>query len=247
MIFTIAAKELRSLFISPLAWVILGFLQLIMAWMFLSRLDAFLGVQSQLMALPAPPGLTEVIVAPVFGATALLLLLAVPLLSMRLMAEERRNQTISLLLSAPVSMTEIVLGKFLGLLLFLLLLVGLLGLMGASLYAGGSLDLGLLLANLLGLALMAASFAAVGLFLSCLTQQPVVAAIGGFGVLLGLWLVNMSTADPDSPLHLLSLLKHFEAFNKGMVDTADLAYFLLLIAAFLALSIRRLDGDRLRG
>ena len=73
------------------------------------------------------------------------------------------------------------------------------------------------------------------------------AAIGGFGVLLGLWLVNMSTADPDSPLHLLSLLKHFEAFNKGLVDTADLAYFLLLIAAFLALSIRRLDGDRLRG
>jgi ABC-2 type transport system permease protein len=247
MILTIAFKDLKSLFISPLAWTILAVLSLIAAYLFLSQVDAFIAVQAQLAQLANPPGVTEVVVAPLFGGSAMVLLMVVPILSMRLLSEERRHQTLTLLISAPVSMTEIVLGKFVGLMLFLLLVIGLLVLMALSLYAGGTLDTGLLLSNVLGLILLTASFAALGLFISSLTAHPVVAAIGGLGALLGLWLMNMSSAGSDSAWRYLSLLKHFEPFNRGLIDTADIAYYLLFIVTFLVLSVRRLDRDRLRG
>ena len=162
MIFTLAAKELKALFASPLAWIVLAIVQLILAWIFLSRLDTFLLLQPQLVQLAQPPGATEVVAAPLFGSAAVLLLMAVPLLSMRLIAEERRNQTMPLLLSAPLSMTEIVVGKFIGLMLLLAALIGLCALMALSLYACTTPDLGLLAGNLLGLLLLSACYAALG-------------------------------------------------------------------------------------
>lgn len=245
MILVVASKELRSLFGSPLAWVVLAILQLILGYSFLVGLDRFLEIQPQLAQYPNPPGATEMIVGPTFGLAAVVLLMVVPLLSMRLVAEERRNQTLAFLMSAPVSITQIVLGKFLGLLVFLLVACGLVAAMALTLYAGGRVDLGLVAANLLGLALLSGAFAAVGLFLSCLTAQPVVAAVSAFAVLLLLWIVNMGTSDPDSPLHLLSLLRHYESFARGSFHTGDFAYFVLLTGLFLALSVRRLDRDRL--
>jgi len=246
MILTIAGKELRRLFISPLAWVILAFLQLILAWIFLTRLQTFLDLQPQIAMSPAAPGFTEIVVAPIFGTATIVLLMVVPLLSMRLVAEERRNQTLPFLLSAPVSITEIVLGKFLGLLGFLALAVGLLVLMALSLYGGGKLDLGLLTGNLLGLLLMCSSFAAIGLYLSSLTMHPLVAGVGTYAVLLGLWLINIATADPDGVVNVLSLIKHYETFARGTLALNDVVYYLVLTTLFLLLSIRRLDADRLR-
>ncbi|MCA3149718.1 MAG: ABC transporter permease subunit, partial [Rhodocyclaceae bacterium] len=196
MIFTLAAKELRALFSSPLAWVVLAFLQVTMAWILVTRLDAYLTVQTQLMQMDTPPGVTEIIVAPIFGAAAVILIMAVPLLSMRLIAEERRNQTMTFLISAPLSMTQIVLGKFVGLYSFLMLSVVLILVMASSMYLGGRLDLGLLGTLSLGLALLIAAFAAVGVFFSSLTAQPVVAATATLATLLGLWLLNMSQASP---------------------------------------------------
>ncbi len=247
MILTIAAKELRALFVSPLAWVVLAFFQLILAWILLARLDAFLAVQSQLVALANPPGATELVISPVFGVASVVLVMAVPLLSMRLVAEERRNQTMTFLLSAPISMSEIVLGKFFGLFAFLLLPVLLIGVMGATLAVGGRLDWGLVLSNVIGLTLLAAGLAAIGLYASCLTAHPVVAAVTALAISLALWMINLATSDPASPVHVVSLLKHYEPFTKGMVSTANLAYFALLIGLFLALAARRLDADRLRG
>jgi ABC-2 type transport system permease protein len=246
MIGTIAMKELRLMFASPLAWVVLAFLQLIFAWVFLSRLQTFLEVQPQLAMSPNAPGLTEIVAAPLFGTAAIVLLMVVPLLSMRLVAEERRGQTLPFLMSAPVSITQIVLGKFLALVLFLALGVGLLLLMCLALYIGGRLDVGLLGANALGLLLLCATFAAVGLYLSCLTAQPLVAAVGTFAALLGLWLINISTSDPNSLLHVLSIIQHFESFSRGVLALEDVAYYLVLIVLFVLLSIRRLDADRLR-
>jgi ABC-2 type transport system permease protein len=247
VILAVAAKELKSLFASPLAWVVLAFFQLILAWIFLSRLDAFLAIQSQLVALANPPGATEIVVAPVFAIGAIVLVMAVPLLAMRLVAEERRNQTMTFLLSAPISMADVVVGKFLGLLVFLLIPVLLIVVMGAALAVGGRLDWGLVLSNLIGLALLAAALAAIGLYTSCLTAHPVVAAVAALAISLALWMVNLATSDPGSAVSLVSLLKHFEPFTKGVVDTASLAYFALLIGLFLLLAIRRLDADRLRG
>jgi ABC-2 type transport system permease protein len=246
MIRAIAMKELRLMFASPLAWVVLFFLQLILAWIFMSRLQMFLDVQPQVALMPTAPGLTEIVAAPVFGTASFVVLMVMPLLSMRLVAEERRNQTLPFLMSAPVSITQIVLGKFTALLGFLALAVGLIVVMSLSLYLGGRLDLGLLAANALGLLLLFGSFAAVGLYLSCLFAQPLVAAIFTFALLLVLWLVDILTNDPESVLHLLSLLKHFDSFNKGVIAMKDLAYYLAITLLFLLLSIRRLDADRLR-
>ena len=246
MILTIAGKELRRLFTSLLGWVILGFLQFIFALFFALGLSAFFDTQAQMAMLPGAPGFTAYVVGSSFGAARIILLIVVPLLSMRLIAEERRNQTLPFLVSAPVSISEVVLGKFLGLLAFLSLAVALLVLMALSLYLGGKLDLGLLAANALGLLLLSGTFAVVGLYLSSLTSNPIVAGVGTYGVLLLLWLINAGTGDPNSPLHMLSLIKHYDTFAKGTVALNDLVYYLVLMVLFLLLSIRRLDADRLR-
>lgn len=246
MITTIAAKELRILFGSPLAWITLGVLQGVQAWLFLNQVDAFLGLQAQLSLLANPPGVTEMVVAPLFGAAAMLLLVVTPILAMRLIAEERRNHTLPLLLSAPVSLADIVVGKFFGLWVFICLIIALTTLMAISLLAGGSLDIGLLLANLSGLVLLAAGLAAFGLYFSCLTAHPSVAAISGIGASLGLWLLDIVSKDLGA-LHALSPLWHFERISRGFLNSADVAYFLLFTATFLMLAVRRLDRDRVRG
>jgi len=256
VIITIAGKELKSLFASPLAWVVLTVMQLIMGYVFLRRLDDFLQLQSQLSRLANPPGATELVAGPVFGTAAGVLLFSVPLLAMRLIAEERRNQTMALLLSAPVSMTQIVLGKFLGIFVFLLAVVALTALMPLSLAGATRLDYGLLAGLVTGLALLAASFAAVSLFISCLTVHPVAAAVGSFAALVLMMLAGEAAGEglrargwalAASLAQVLSPIKNFEPFAKGVLDTYALAGSALLVVFFLALAARQLDAQRLRG
>jgi ABC-2 type transport system permease protein len=245
MIWTIAAKELRALLGSPSGWIVLAILQLVLAWLFLTGLNRYLTLQPQLAGLESPPGVTELIVAPIFSAAAIILLMLTPLLSMRLIAEERRSHTLPLLLSAPIGISAIVLGKFLGLLLFLLLAPALLILMALSLTLGGALDWGLLAANAAGLVLLTASFAALGLFISALVPRPALAAAATLGALLAFWLVNLGARDPDSPLHMLSVLQHYDSFAKGLIDTFDAAYYLVFVALFLTLAALKLERDRI--
>lgn len=249
MIFTIGLRELKSLFLSPLAWSILAVVQLILAYLFLGRIEIIQMYQAQLMAMDGAPGVTEIILPDLLGNAAILLLLVVPLLTMRLVAEERRNRTLSLLFSSPLSMTEIVLGKYLGILLFLLVLLVLIALMPLSLLAGARLDFGLLTASFLGLALLLAGFAAVGLFMSTLTQYTTVAAISTFGALLLFWILDWSGQGfaGGNWLAYLSLFNHYKPFLDGIFDSADAVYHALLIVTFLVLSIHRLDADRLGG
>lgn len=249
IVLNIAARELRSLFLSPLAWSILAVVQLILGYMFLAQLDTYLTFQGQIGASPDTPGVTEIIVAPIYANAAVILLLVIPLLTMRLISEERRAQTISLLFSAPLSITEIVLGKFLGILGFLALMVLMISLMPLALLFGGSLDYGMFAAAVLGLLLLLASFAAIGLYMSSLTAQPGVAAITTFGALLFLWILDWmgKTGEQASEwFSYLSLLRHYEPLVRGIFDTSDVVYYLLFITTFLVLSIRRLDADRLQ-
>ncbi|HEX9802217.1 MAG TPA: ABC transporter permease subunit [Gammaproteobacteria bacterium] len=249
MIGHIAARELRSLFLSPLAWSILAVVQFILAWLFLGQLDVYIAFQSRIAMMENPPGATEVIVAPLFSSATIILLLVIPLLTMRLVSEERRSRTLPLLFSAPVSMSEIVLGKYLGLLGFLAIMLGLITLMPLSLLSIGTLDFGLLASNLLGLMLMLGAFAAAGLFMSTLTAQPTVAAISTFGLLLLLWIIELTGkngAEAGNVLAYLSLQRHYEALLRGLFNSSDILYYLLFIAAFLVLGIRRLDADRLQ-
>lgn len=249
MILTIAWAELRRLFLSPLAWTILAVVQLILALVFFSYLQEFLQIQSQLLSSGASQGITAIVASPLLGFAAVLLLLITPLVSMRLFSEERRNKTLSLLVSAPVSMTQIVLGKYLSLVIFLWIILGMALLMPLSLLAGGHLDFGLYAAATLGLALLLAGFAAVGVFMSTLTQYQTVAAVSTFGMLLLFLILELAgeALGGASVLTYLSLLTHYEPFLRGVFDTQDAIYLVLFTVTFLTLSVRRLDMDRLGG
>lgn len=247
MIFSIALRELRSMFLSPLAWTVLAVTQLILAWSFFTQIDFFFGIQSQLATVPNAPGVTDLVVMPTFEIASIILLMVTPLLTMRLISEERRNGSIALLLSSPLSMTQIVLGKFIGIVLFMLVFIIMLSLMPLSLLMGAELDLGKLAAGMFALMLLLSAFSAAGLYLSSLTNNPVVAAISSFGLLLLLWIISSNAGDASNTLSQLSLLSHFAPMLRGLINTADVAYFILFIATFLLLTIRQMDSQRLQG
>lgn len=247
MIRLIAMREIRSLLSMPSTWFVLAVLQFILAWFFLARLEAFLEIQPQLAQLANPPGVTLTVAAPLFNTAALLLMMLVPMLTMRMIAEERRNQTLPLLLSSPLSGRHIVLGKFFGLLTFLLMLLATLPLMLYTLALGTHLDHGLLLANCMGLTLLTASFIALGLYLSALTAQPIIAAAGALIILMGLWLADIGSSAADSIWHQFSPMFHFQNFNAGLLDSADAAFFVLFTSVFLLLTMKRLHNNRVYG
>ncbi|OGS92221.1 MAG: ABC transporter permease [Gallionellales bacterium GWA2_60_18] len=243
----LAMRELRSLFSMPSTWFVVALLQFILAWFFLALLEAFLGVQPQLAQLANPPGVTVTVAVPLFNTAALLLMMLTPMFTMRLIAEERRNQTLALLLSAPLAGWQIVLGKFFGLLAFLALLTCGVPLMLYTLASGTALDHGLLFANTVGLLLLTASYIALGLYVSALTAQPAIAAIGALAALAGLWLADIAATAADSPWHAISPLHHFQSFNTGLLDSGDAAFFVLFSAAFLLLAVRRLHNNCIYG
>lgn len=248
--FTLARNELYRLFLSPLAWLVMALSQLLIAYLFLTQIDYFMQIQPKISAIPGAPGVTELIVMPLFNNAAIILLLISPLITMRLLAEEKRNGSLPLLFSAPLSISQIVLGKYLGSLGFFLVLLLLISAMPLSLALGTDLDYGLMLSGLFGLILLVASFSAIGLFLSSLTKQPAIAAMSSFSALFLLWIIDwtgssQNIADSGSVIEWLSLLRHFEPLLQGNVHTRDLAYFLILIMSFLALTIHRLNSQRL--
>lgn len=247
MIRLLALRELRSLFALPSTWFILAALQFVFAWFFLARLEAYLELQPQLAQLANVPGVTATVAAPVFNTVALLMMMLAPMFTMRLFAEERRNQTLALLLSAPLSSRHIVLGKFLGLMAFLILMTCGVPLMLYTLALGTKIDHGLMLSNILGLLLLTASYVALGLYISALTSQPVIAAIGALAALAGLWLADIGASAENSPWHALSPLNHFQSFNSGLLDSGDAAFFVLFSAAFLLLAMRRIHNNRIYG
>ncbi|MDD3518005.1 MAG: ABC transporter permease subunit [Chromatiales bacterium] len=250
MILTIAGNELRRMFYSPLAWAILAVVLFILALLFLVFIENFLTqVQPRFAGMDGAPGVTDSVVAPLLLWAGVLMLGIMPLITMRLFSEEKARGTLPLLLSSPVSMTQIVLGKYLGVLGFVAVMLGLIVLMPLSIAPATSLDWGKFASGLLGLVLLLASFAAAGLYLSTLSAQPAVAAVSSFGLLIFLVILYVSGSSPGSASELfvyLSHFGHFLSFLEGLFNSADLAYYLLFIATFLTLAVRRLDNERLQ-
>lgn len=248
MIINIARKELKSLFASPMGWVILALLQFVFGTFFLIGIDQYFQTMSGVIRPEERLGVTEYVGHNVFSIASMVMLFAVPLLSMRLISEERRQQTLTFLFSAPLSLTEIVLGKFFGLVSFLTIVILFIAAMMSTLNLWSDVDFGYIIANVMGLWFLVASFSALGIYVSSLTQQPVVAGIITFVALFALLILDYFFAgDPSSNIAYLSLMRHFEPFSRGLIDTRDFAYFLLFIITFLTLTVRRLDADRLRG
>ena len=248
MIINVARKELKSVFASPMGWVILSLLMFAFGTYYLNGVNDYFAVMSGAMRPAERTGVTQFVAQTVYGLASFIMLFAVPLLSMRLISEERRSQTLPFLFSAPISLTEIVLGKFVGLVAFLSILIVFIALMLSTLNIWSDIDFGFIIANSIGLWLLVASFSALGLYFSSLTQQPVVAAILTFVALFALMILDRFFAgDPSNTLASLSLMRHFQSFSSGLIDSGDSAYFVLFITTFLTLTVRRLDADRLRG
>ena len=249
MIYAIAQNEFKRMFLSPLAWTILAVVQVILALLMLILTDNFLNeVQPRYAGMEGAPGVTDAIVSPLLLWAGIVMLAVSPLITMRLISEERQTGSLPLLISSPVTISEIVLGKYLGLMMFYALMVGMIALMPLVLAASGGLDWGKLAAGLVGLFLLLGSFAAAGLYLSCLAQQPMVAALGSFGLLMLLvifYIAGKSQAEGSAFFVYISHFGHFLAFLDGLFDSTDFVYYLLFIATFLILSIRRLDNLRL--
>jgi ABC-2 type transport system permease protein len=248
MIISIARKEIKSMFASPMGWIILALLMFAFGTYYLNGVNNYFEVMSGAIRPAERTGVTQFVGQTVYGLASFIMLFAVPLLSMRLISEERRSQTMPFLFSAPLTITEIVVGKFLGLVFFLTILIVYIAAMLSTLNIWSDIDFGYIIANSVGLLLMASSFSALGLYFSSLTSQPIVAGILSFIALFVLMILDRFFAgDPTSIMSQLSLMKHFQSFAGGLIDTADIAYFVLFIITFLTLTIRRLDADRLRG
>lgn len=249
MIYTIAVKELKSWFYSPLAWSVLAVMQAILAYMFLSQMEVFQNLQARLSTIPDAPGLTDLVIVPLYSSAAMILLLISPLLTMRLIAEERRNKTLTLLLTAPIRYTDIILGKYIGIMLLYSLIIVLISLMPASLAVGGSPDWGKVFANAFGLLLISSCFAAIGVYTSCLTAYTTVAAVTAFGILMLLWILDWTAGvshQSSALLHYFSMLSHFQNLQTGLLNSSDVSYYILFTMTFLMLSVKRLDQDRIQ-
>ena len=244
-VLNIARYELRRIFLSPLAWAVLAIVQFIMGFVFINLLVEYAstaGMGNEQF------GVSDYIGGSLYGFATILLLLVMPLMTMRLFAEERKSNSLTLLFSAPVSLTEIVLGKFAGLLGFIGVVILLMALMPLALNWSTDLDWGRIVAGLLGLFLLMMSFGAAGLFVSSCTREPTIAAVGSFGLLLVVWLLNILAYNDSIPFKelfgYLSLIDHYESLRRGVFDTADAIYYVLFSALFLSLTVLRLDMER---
>jgi ABC-2 type transport system permease protein len=233
-IWAISTRELRSYFLSPLAYLLAAF------FVFGSGLLFWLILQSS----------REASLSGLIQNVHVLFLFVIPMISMRLLAEEQRTGTMELLMTNPVQEWQIVLGKFIGSALFVGFMLLLTLLFPLFLFVFGSPDAGPMLTGYIGVVLQGSAFLAVGLFVSSLTDNPVVAAVVTFIVLLALWLSdNIGTAVGGvfgQIIGYLSLINHVQGFSQGVIDSKDLVFYLTVIAGGLVLSTLSVQSRRYR-
>lgn len=242
--------EWRRLLVRRLAWVLAALTLAWLAWNFSLLLGGFLAGQIQRAAVPDGPGFTDLVAVPLLGQLAQLAFLVVPLLGMSVLAGDRRNGTLPLLFAAGVPASRIVLGKYLALLGWLLLWLALTLAMPLVLAHATHLDWGKLAAASLGLTLMLAALAAIAVACSSFASHPAIAASAALIIALGLWSVNLGAQMAGlngGAINWLAMSTHLQPLLRGLVSTADVLWFVLLIALALALATRRLDADKERG
>ncbi len=252
---TIAAKELRSYFVSPIAYVVLTGFLLLGGWFFfnlLARFSLFVNLYSAMRNPDAQMrlNLNDFVIAPLLHNLSVVLVILVPVITMRSFAEEKRAGTYELLMTSPLSITEIVAGKFLGALAFMLVMVGLTAVYPLILMLYGNPEVGIIAAGYLGLLLLATAFLTIGLLTSSFTENQIIAAVTCLVVLLLLYVISWpaESAGPvlGAVLKYISLTEHFSEMVKGVIDTRDLVYFGSVIVLALFLTQRSVESVRWR-
>ena len=245
-VFTVFRKELKSYFSSPIAFVVLFVFLVISGIFFFLYLQSFVEAQfdPRLQFIEEGINLNDIVIRPFFGTISVVLLLLIPLITMRLIADERKGHTAELLFTSPVRITSIIIGKYLASLLLFGLMIVLSAPYVLVLIKYGNPDLGPILSGYLGLVLMGASFLAVGIFASALTENQMIAAVISFGILLVFWIMGATSGAGDSIFGYLSIINHFENFAKGVIEVKDVTYYLSFTFLGLYLAYVTLDSER---
>ena len=251
-VITIAWRDIRSVFVSPIAYVVLTGFVLLAGWFFFNLLGQF---SRLVMAYASLPGydtawlnLNDAVITPLLQNLSVVLLIVVPMITMRSFAEERSVGTYELLFTSPVRVMEIVLGKFLAGAFLISLMVGLTLMYPSILMVYGNPEPGLIVSGYLGLYLTAVAFVAIGNFTSALTSNQIIAAVSALVIVLLLFVISWPADGASEPLKsiltYLSVTENFTSMIRGIIDTKNLVYFGSLIIVFLFLTHRAVESAR---
>ncbi len=247
-------KEMRLYFSSPIAYVVLAIFALVAGWFFYNvfAFYALISMQAAMNPMMARDlSVTEGVLRPLFQNISVILLFLMPLLTMRLFAEEKKSGTIELLLTYPVRDGEVLMGKYLAALTVFAVMLVLTMVYPALVAWTARLEWGPLVTGYLGLLLEGAVFIGVGILISSLTENQIVAGVATFGVLLFLWVIAWAADSAGGALGRvlshLSVTEHFDSFARGVINTKDVIYYLNLTILSLFLTLRSLESKRWRG
>ena len=253
MTWIIAKRDLGSFFNSPIFYVVTTVFLIIYSFMFFNILN-FFSFQSfqarQLQAMGMNLNLNEMVIEPTLQNMSVILLMIIPIITMRSFADEKKMKTFRLLLSSPVHLREIIIGKFLACMIVVAVMILISSYSVGFLFLLGEPEPGPVVTGYLGVLLMAGCFVSVGIFASSLTDNQIVAAVLTFGFSLFMWVIGWGAQAVGSTtgqvLQYLSIVDHLDRFLKGLVDTSDLVYYLSFILFSLFLCHRVLDSNRWR-
>ncbi|HET9704720.1 MAG TPA: ABC transporter permease subunit [Vicinamibacterales bacterium] len=248
----IAQRELNAYFGSPIAYVLIGFFALLFGWFFYVPLAYF---EQQSMQMGMNPmqtlNINQMLIGPTLMNTTVIMLFLFPLITMRTYAEEKRSGTIELLLTSPVTDVQIILGKFLGAMALYACMLALSLIHIGILFIYGNPEWKPIVTGYFGLLMMGGCFLSLGLFISSLTKNQIVAAMATFAVFLMLWVINWigTFVGPTTQAVLahLSLTEHYDDFARGIIDTKHVIYYLSFMAFGLFLTAKSVDSERWRG
>lgn len=252
-VFPIFKREIKAYFVSPVAYVILGIFLLLVGFFFYLMLMHF-NARSMMMAqypyMAGGMNLNEMVVRPLFQNMSIIILLVIPMLTMRLYAEEKKSGTIELLFTAPLLDAETALGKFLAAFFMLFLMSALAILYPFILSRVSTIEWGPVWSGYAGFLLMGGAFISIGLLISAFSSNQIVAAILTFGVLLFFWIIGWASEFASGAfsnvLSYLSIIEHFDDFSKGVCDTRDIVYYLSTIFLGLFATVEVLESSKWR-
>jgi ABC-2 type transport system permease protein len=252
-ILAIAHKELKSYFSSPIAYIVLGFWALMYGYFFVAILQYFVRQSMQMSQFQGPQAMNvnQQLIRPLVQNVSILVLFLMPMVTMRTYAEEKRSGTIELLLTSPITDWQIIIGKFVGAMSLYAACLGVTLIHIALLFVYGRPEWKPIVTAYLGLLLLGGCFISVGLFISSLTRNQIVAGMVTFAVFLLLWVINwigsFSGPTVDQLTQYLSIVDHLDDFGKGVLDTTHIVYYLSFITFGLFLTAKSVDTERWKG
>src|SRR5438105_1153015 len=251
-VWIICQKEIRSYFASPIAYLLLAMYSLIFGFFFWNMLGYFVitELRSQMQGQSFPMNINEQVIRPLLSNTSVIGLFLIPIITMRLFAEEKRSGTIELLATSPIRDMEIIIGKWLAAMAMYCSMLAFTALNLIFIFRYGNPDWKPVAIGYLGLILQAGGLLAIGTFISTLTRNQIIAAAVTFAVCLILWVLDWSvgfeTARWAQILSYFSITRHFESFSKGLLDSKDAVFYVSAIILGLFLTSRSMESLRWR-